>query len=100
MRMLVALIAVSVLALVGASPAMADENNCPGGSIIGGSHDDVKILGGTSCFISGATIGGNIQAEPGHGFIRIRGGTVGGDVQIKGGTGFSFCAFTTIGGNF
>ena len=44
MRMLVALIAVSVLALVGASPAMADENNCPGGSIIGGSHDDVKIL--------------------------------------------------------
>ena len=44
MRKLVALIAVSLLALAGASPAMADENNCTGGFISGGVHDNVKIL--------------------------------------------------------
>ena len=46
-------------------------------------------------------IGGSVQAEPGHGSLRIFGGTVvAGDVQIKGATSFSFCSGTTIGGNF
>ena len=87
MRTLVALIAASLLALAGASPAVADENNCIGGLIMGGIHDDVKVLGGTDCVIVDAMIKGSLQAEPGHGQVILSRSMVLGNVHFKGGIG-------------
>jgi hypothetical protein len=88
----------------GASPA--DDTYCTGA--LTGSHDNVIVPAGESCDIEDASITGNIKvygslevdgtpvrgnidAEPGHGYVRIGFSsaepmTVGGSVQIKGST--------------
>jgi hypothetical protein len=95
------IVILSLIFVGSALPAIAYDNNCPSGVIVGGIHDNITILAGTSCTVYNATVIGDIKAEPGHGFIQIYGGTVEGDVKIKGGTmDRSFCSSTTIGGNF
>ena len=110
MRKLVALMAVSLLALAGASTAVAQDLICNNTSATAftGSADNVEVPPGADCFLlgtnvdnvkvfgslraAGTVVRGNVQGEPGHGVVRLGlqagvGTTVNGSVQIKGGVG-------------
>lgn len=108
-------------ALVGAPGALAGDFVCTAGA--GGALNNVVVPPGATCDMANAdvkgnvkvfgslnvfaptTIQGSIDAEPGHGFVRLFGGQilVRGNVQIKGsaaGTAAGYLAGTQIRGNF
>ncbi len=100
------------LVLIVYSPAMADDLICDNTPLtpFTGSADNVEVPPGARCFLLGANVDnvkvfgslaanttvirGNVQGEPGHGFVRLGpgggGNTVQGNVQIKGGVGGVF----------
>ncbi len=108
------------LLLTGAGlTAIADDTMCTG--VLSGRHDNVIVPAGVSCNIvmariegnvkvygdldveGPARILGNIQGEPGHGYVRLHGFgvVVHGNVQLKGGALTSgFLSGTRIGEDF
>lgn len=118
---IVALLALTAV-LIGPASARAGDTICVG--VLAGSHDNLIVPAGATCNIADATIqgsvkvfgalnvsspttiGGNIDGEPGHTFVRLFGGAtlvVGGDVQLKKqGSVFSqgYLAGTQIRGDF
>lgn len=106
--------------LVSAPTAAAGDTVCMGPLF--GAHDNVVVPAPFTCDVFGATIkgnvkvygsinvfgpatiGGSLDAEPGHGFVRIfSGNTILGNVQVKGSTAgiaAGFLGGNTIGGNF
>jgi hypothetical protein len=111
----------SAMMLVVAPKALAGDTVCVGA--LTGAHDNVVVPAGAVCTISAATIkgnvkvfgslnvfppttiGGSIDGEPGHGFVRLFGGliVVVGNVQIKGSPSSEaagYLAGTQIGGDF
>jgi hypothetical protein len=125
-RLALLMAALTVPVLLVAPSATANDTLCTGA--LAGAHDNVIVPDGATCNIAGAqikgnvkvlaggsldvfaptTIGGSVQADPGHQYVRIWGGAVVvmGDVEVKGGTGApdggtaGYLAGTDIRGNF
>jgi hypothetical protein len=101
--------------------ALADDTICAD-TVIDGTHENVIVPAGTVCTasaqiagnvkvfggfiaLSGTMIGGNIDGEPGHRFVRLMGlgVVVRGNVQLKNAVpseSSGYIAGTEIGGNF
>ena len=103
-RLTLLALVLSVPVLLVAPNAAANDTLCTGA--LAGAHDNVIVPDGATCTVAGAeikgnikvlaggaldvfaptTVGGDIQAKPGHQYVRIWGGAVVvmGDVEVKG----------------
>ncbi len=81
--------------------ASADDSICTGGFVtpLNGIHDNVIVPAGADCFISGATVNGNVKAESGALFLFISESTVHGSVQADGVLGQTVVVGSTVGGD-
>jgi hypothetical protein len=122
MKLGVIFAAAALVSVILAGVAGAADTQCVGA--ISGPHDNVVVPRGATCVISNAqikgsikvygnldmfaprsTVGGNIDGEPGHGYVRLWSGSalVQGNVQIKGSTSGIAAGFEPnqeIRGNF
>lgn len=114
----------TITVLLVAPTAAANDTLCTGA--LAGEHDNVIVPEGATCNVDGAqikgnikvlaggallviaatTVGGDIQADPGHLYVRLMGTgvVVMGDVELKGASGVAvvggYLTGTDIRGNF
>jgi hypothetical protein len=97
MRRLVATaLLVLAVALVGAPAAQAKDTVCVG--TIGGFVDNVVVPSGAECVIAGATVRGNVLAEP-TSSLGVFGTGIAGNLKVKEGATLNTIA-VTVGGNY
>jgi len=98
-----ALSAVLLLAVIMPSMplASADDTICTGGAAgtVTGTHDNVVVPSGAICFIFGATINGNVEAESGALKLNIASSTVTGNIEADGVLGDVIVNVVTVGGD-
>jgi hypothetical protein len=96
-------VAVATALIIGPAAAPAGASGAPNaqchsGDILTGTYNNVTVVPGNFCFVFGATVLGNVQAN-GAQQIGIDNSAVHGDVQANGVTQNGWVCGSTIGGN-
>ena len=76
-------IAAIVCLLVGASSAAMARNDCPGGSIAGGTFDEIVITDFVDCSVVGVHVTGRVLVDTAGNFSMIGSLVENGDVRVK-----------------
>ena len=76
-------IAAIVCLLVGASSAAMARNDCPGGSIAGGTFDEIVITDFVDCSVVGVHVTGRVLDDTAGNFSMIGSLVENGDVRVK-----------------
>ena len=76
-------IAAIVCLLVGASSAAMARNDCPGGSIAGGTFDEIVITDFVDCSVVGVHVTGAVRVDTAKNFSMIGSLVENGDVRVK-----------------